>query len=322
MPIIETLKSRKVIILVSLLCLSILLNFYFYHHYSSKYKSNFEYISPDIAWMETADFLSIQNQYSVNFQTLKEELLDFANDSNLNGFYGIYFEDLKTGAWIGINEKEEFISASLLKVPVLVAILKRVEKGELDLNQVVTLREEDLNYGSGTLAQMGVGYKITIRDLLIYLVKESDNTALRVLQTNFLTAEDVLEARLAMGLPIDGDHISLLGPKQYSNILRSLYYSAYLRRTFSELALSMMSETDYNSQIPAGVPKNVPVAHKVGYLYSDGVNHYHDCGIVYHPVKPYILCIMSVGADEFEADRVMSKISNIVYKNVDEVSDN
>jgi beta-lactamase class A len=184
----------------------------------------------------------------------------------------------------------------------------------------VTLTEDDLNFMSGTLAEKGAGYTLTIKELLEYLIKESDNTALRVLQTNFLTTEDILESRLAMGLPIDGDHISYLGPKQYSNILRALYYSAYLRRTFSELALSIMSETDYNTQIPAGVPKDIPVSHKVGYLYSDGINHYHDCGIIYHPQKPYILCIMSTGADEFEADRVMSKISSIVYKNVDKVA--
>jgi len=116
-----------------------------------------------------------------------------------------------------------------------------------------------------------------------------------------------------MGLP-QSENFTYITPKDYANMLRGLYFSNYLRRPFSELALTIMLETDFNSQIPAGVPNTVKVAHKVGFYVNEG--YYHDCGIVYASNTPYILCIMSKGGSPDEADRVMSQVSKIIYDRV------
>jgi beta-lactamase class A len=94
-------------------------------------------------------------------------------------------------------------------------------------------------------------------------------------------------------------------------MLRSLYLSSYLRRPMSEIALNTMLYTKYNSQIPAGVPSNVPVAHKIGFYFQEG--YFHDCGIVYVPKKPYILCVMSKNTNQIEANKIISAVSKIVY---------
>lgn len=308
------------IVLSVLLIASVVVNVAGYNYYQNKYKPKFSLLSPDIAWMETDDFLAIQNQYSVSYQGMKQEMLELLNSSKVHGNYGVYFEDLNTGSWIGINERDEFIPASLLKVPIMVAVLKKVEKGDIALDQRVTIVAEDINLNSGTLGTQGAGYVLTVKDLLTYLIKESDNTALFTLYRNFLTDNDVLEARLAMGISLYGDK-AVLGPKHYSNILRSLYYSAYLRRTFSELALSIMSETDYDTQMKAGLPPNVHISHKIGFFKTpEGVEGYHDCGIIYHPRKPYMLCIMSKNTDQATAKFVISNLSKLVYDYVDKIS--
>lgn len=312
-------KRALIIALSALLAVSLISNVVIYRHFESKYKPKFQLISSDIAWMDLGDFLAIQNQYSVEYQKLKKELLEVVNGPNINGTYGVYFEDLNTGAWIGINERDEFIPSSLLKVPVIVAVLKKIEKGELSLDQKVSLKAEDLDLKSGTLGLKGEGYELTVRELLVYLIKESDNTALFTIYSQLLDETDVAEAKLAMGLPVgDNDNFYAIGPKHYSNILRSLYYSAYLRRTFSELALSLMSETEYNTQLPAGLPKNIPISHKIGFFYSeDGKAGYHDCGIIYYPNKPYILCVMSTNTSKAEADITIARISKTTYAYTD-----
>jgi hypothetical protein len=147
--------------------------------------------------------------------------------------------------------------------------------------------------------------------LINYLVKESDNTALIALN-NLLNEDEINTARLALGLPhINPNNVTLLSPKQYSNSFRSLYFSTYLNREFSQLALSILSDTDYRTQLVTGVPTDVKVSHKYG-AYRNG-GYFHDCGIIYLPKKPYMLCIMSHDSSKEEADRVISELSSMIY---------
>lgn len=311
-------KNFIIILLTCLLIISIASNIFTYRYMKDNYLPKFKLISPNIAWMDTEDFLKTQKYYSLEYQNLKEDLIKIVNNKNIIGEYGIYFEELNTGTWIGINEKEEFVPASLLKLPVMIATLKKIQDGELTLEQKVSLRKEDIDLRSGYLGLKGEGYTLTVKELLIYLIKESDNTATYTLSNRILTTEEFDKARLAVGLNINTSHYGATSPKQYSNILRSLYYSTYLRRTFSELGLSLMSETDYNTQIPAGVPNTIPISHKIGFFFtSDGKAGYHDCGIIYYPNNNYILCVMSKNTTKQEADRVIKDISSTVYNYID-----
>src|SRR5258708_22798239 len=65
---------------------------------------------------------------------------------------GIYFRDLTTGHWVGVNENNHFFPASLLKVPVMFSYFKQAQSdpgvlkqiliwdGKNDLNQSETFR--------------------------------------------------------------------------------------------------------------------------------------------------------------------------------------
>lgn len=267
---------------------------------------NFDLLSPHIAWQDVDQFLNQQKDLKISYQDMKPPLIQAIN--NTNGTFAIYFEDLTTGAWLGINEKQKYMPISLVKLPLLVATLKKVERDNLSLEQKVTIKKEFLDDKSGTLYLKGAGYQLSVKDLLIYLINESDNTAFHTL-LNVTSVEEFEAARIAMGLP----KINIpekISPKDYGNMLRSLYLSTYLRRSFSELALSLMMETTFRDQIPAGLPNDIKVSHKVGFDLPSG--YFHDCGIVYYK-NPYILCIMSSGSNQEEANRVISNVSRIIY---------
>lgn len=269
----------------------------------------FRLLSPTIAWLSVDEFLKQQNIMIVSLSDLKPKIFS-QSTANVKGNFGIYLEDLTTGAWLGINEKEKFVPASLLKLPVMIAVLKKIEKNELSLDGKIKLEPADINLESGSLGFKDQGYEISLRDLLKLMIKESDNTADLTFVKRLVTSADLSEVITAMGLPgLNSDN--RVSPKEYSNMLRGLYYSSYLKRQFSELALSLMQETDFNSQLPAGIPKSIPISHKVG-MFKEG-GYYHDCGIVYFPEKPYILCVMSINSTQEEADYVISSISKEVY---------
>jgi beta-lactamase class A len=270
-------------------------------------QKGFHLLSPSIAWLSVDEFLQKQQTYMVSYASLKPRIQEELT-KNVQGKFGFYFEDLTTGAWLGINEKDSFLPISLMKVPLMVAVLKKVEKGDLSLGKNIELAAADIDTSWGELSKKGAGEQVSVKDMLESMIEDSDNTAYRALSRT-VGQEAFDEALLALGLPIKMD--STISPKDYGNMLRSLYISSYLRRPMSELALNMMLRTKYNTQIPAGVPTGIPIAHKVGFNFEIG--EFHDCGIVYIPQKPYIICLMSRESSNIEADRVISAVSKIVY---------
>jgi beta-lactamase class A len=301
-------KKKVVIIVILILIISNVAILWLYLNKSNYCQENlkFKYVAPEIAWKETDKFLKERESYIVSYSNLKPLIQEKLNNSN--GDFGVYFEDLTTGSWLGINEKNKYLPLSLVKLPLLVTVLKLVEEDELGLEDKITIKKEFLDSEFGSLYSKGEGYNATIKELLVYLVNESDNTAFRALLDK-TSVEKFETTRVAMGLPPMNGH-EKMSPRDYANMLRSLYLSTYLRRTFSELGLSIMTGTSYNSQIPAGLPKDIKVAHKIG--VDIGLGYYHDCGIIYDN-NPYLLCVMSSNSTQQEADRVISSISRVVY---------
>jgi len=308
------------IIIFFLALMNVILGFYIIHLVSQNAilsntlkaessKQQFSLLSPTIAWLSVEEFIKQQKIMTVSLSELKPKIL-LISTTGVNGTYGVYLEDLTTGAWLGINEKDRFVPASLLKLPVMIAVLKKIENNELSIDQKVIINASDINLESGTLGFRGAGYEISVRNLLKIMINESDNTAYLTFVKRLIASDDLTKVALAMGfLSIEQDN--RISPRDYSNMLRSLYYSTFLKRQFSELGLSLMLETEFTSQIPSGVPSNISVSHKVGMFKVGG--YYHDCGIVYLPNKPYILCVMSVNSTQEESNRVISSISKEVF---------
>jgi beta-lactamase class A len=79
-----------------------------------------------------------------------------------------------------------------------------------------------------------------------------------------------------------------------------------------------MTRATQTDKLAAGVPKGIKIAHKIG-TYDTGVADkpkvYTDCGIVYVPLRPYILCLMTE-SDEATATKNFSELSHVVYEYV------
>jgi len=110
------------------------------------------------------------------------------------------------------------------------------------------------------------------------------------------------------------DNYPIISAKNYSSVLRSLYLSSFLQYQDSNEILDLMTHSIYTDKIPSKIPPNVKIAHKIGvYEKVDPDNStFSDCGIVYVPKRPYILCIMTKGSDSF-AQSTMSSLSKIIY---------
>jgi beta-lactamase class A len=80
---------------------------------------------------------------------------------------------------ISLNGDEPFPMASTFKVAIAVAVLTRVDKGELRLDQLVDITPDMYVIGSNVLAQNFVhpGLKLSVANLIEIMIIESDNSA-------------------------------------------------------------------------------------------------------------------------------------------------
>ena len=86
----------------------------------------------------------------------------------------------------------------------------------------------------------------------------------------------------------------------------------------SEKALQILASADFHKGIVAGVPAGTIVAHKFGEraFADNNIKQLHDCGIVYSPSGPYLVCIMTRGASFEVLEDVIAGVSAILYKNL------
>ena len=234
----------------------------------------------------------------------------------------VYYRDLNNGPWFGIHEDERFSPASLLKVPILISVLKKaeIEPGLLDKSLTVTQFADD-NVGTlyppeRTVAQ---GQTYTIDQLLHFMITFSDNNA-KDLLVQALDAKIVESVFIDLGIRVPDATTpqDFMTVKDYAGFFRILYNATYLSREMSERALAYLATSQFTAGLVAGVPAGMVVAHKFGQrTLPDNAAQLHDCGIVYYPGHPYLLCVMTRGKTGTALAPVIRDISKQVYEEVD-----
>ena len=236
----------------------------------------------------------------------------------------VYFRDLEDGPTFGIRENADFAPASLLKVPLALVYLTQAEDSPETLKAQVSVAKPEWNFSEYYPPSQTIDPTVphTIEDLLAHMVTYSDNNAYGVLQTHLYETgqqDSIRQTFLELGF-IDPSSIydETMSVRQYAGIFRALYNVSYLDNPLSEKVLEWLAQSDFNQGLRGGVPPDVVVAHKFGERFAEsGVKQLHDCGIVYYPGNPYLLCIMTSGENFDALAAVIQHISGVIYQEVD-----
>jgi beta-lactamase class A len=261
------------------------------------------------------------------FEPLKREISSLIENKVYDkdvGNVSVYF-DTRDGRWLGINTSERYFPASLMKVPSMIAVLKAAESDPDLLKKKMRYDGlTDLNAIEHFVPSEGMepGRSYTVDELLERMIVDSDNNAVPLLIQNIgdRDFEEVL-TDLGLSLPagIGDSLIDFMDVKQYARFFRVLYNSTYLNRALSEKALSLLSRSGFPDGLRAGIPKDVAVAQKFGERSfgpeqdRSAQKELHDCGIVYYPEHPYLLCVMTKGGDYAKLAKTIQDVSRRVY---------
>ena len=102
--------------------------------------------------------------------------------SHFQGTMGIAVKNLDTGESFAVNGDTRFPTASLIKVAVMVEVYHQIAEGKLRPDRTVTLAAAD-KAGDETvpLNVIHAGSRLTVADLLRFMIAWSDNTATNLL---------------------------------------------------------------------------------------------------------------------------------------------
>jgi beta-lactamase class A len=243
-----------------------------------------------------------------------------------NADIGVYYSNPTLSKRSGVNENTSFSPASMLKVPIMVAILRSAEDHPELLSKKVFY---DGSFNDNALEDirpqkaLEAGHLYTVDELLSYMIKYSDNNATHLLHDQ-LTAKEFEDIYTDLGIevPTVNGPVDFMSAKTFILFLRVLYNGTYLSHQDSEKALELMTVNDFPAGLKGGVPDSVTVAQKFGerVVYDQQTKtsktELHNCGIIYPEKGPYLLCVMTRGNDFNTLSKEIRDISEIVYNHV------
>lgn len=242
----------------------------------------------------------------------------------------VFFRDLKTKRWFGIDHQAEYYPGSLVKLPLAMGFYKMAELRPDVLQQPLTIPKDDTatentdqHYPPQDPLQSGSSYMVgeMIRHMLVY----SDNAPFEPLMNYGAAFIEKAFNDLGVNEVRQGDEIVgwTSSVSTYAGSLRSLYNASYLQSESSNAILDLLSQSTFNKGIVAGLPQGIKVAHKFG--EGTGTDEQgklitytlNDCGIIYKPEQPFILCIMTEGQDFIKMESVIQSIARATYNGIE-----
>lgn len=246
-------------------------------------------------------------------QKKSDELADKINGM-INGTwkdYSVFVEDYTSDFSMGISETETFVAASVNKVPILAALYSQAQSGHVDLDRDITLQENEIqDYGTGSIRYDEPGTVYSIKTLARLMIKQSDNTAAYILANEIIGYPTLKNLVSSWGLTQTDMDKNRTSAKDMALLFRKIYDEEIASHSNSQEMLSFLKDTDFETRLPAKLPEEVAVYHKIG--TETGI--VHDAGIVTDGTHTYFIGIFTNDtATGEETDNLIAEISRTVY---------
>ena len=204
---------------------------------------------------------------------ITEEIKGFKGD------IGVYIFDLAKNRYSGIKADTIFPTASIVKIPILLGVMKKIANGELKYHQSMVYTDS-LYYDEGEdiLASFKSGEKISVSKLLMLMLSTSDNTASLWLQglsgggimiNSLLDSLGFVSTRVNSRTEGRKKDWEVYGwgqttPKEITNLMKLIIEKKLFSVQLSERMLRLMGRQYWDENAIAAIPPDVFIADKTG----------------------------------------------------------
>ena len=212
----------------------------------------------------------------------KDIKLQHKIEALVNGFHGeigVYIKDLKGNKIASINADTVFPTASIVKVPILIGIMDKINKKELDYHQKLTW-VDTLNYdpGEDIVSYLKPQSQIELSKVMMLMMTISDNNASLWLQAiagtgkkinNLMDSLGYSHTRVNSRTPGREADRTIYGwgqttPAEMAKIFEDIVDGKIISREISDKMLRIMGRQYWDEEALSSLPPDVYVASKNG----------------------------------------------------------
>jgi len=207
---------------------------------------------------------------------LQQQVQDMT--AGFKGDVGIYVKDLHTGKTVSMNADSIFPTASMVKVPILIGIIDKLNKGELKYHQELTYKDSLFYAGSDLLASLKHNEKVELSKVIMLMLTTSDNTASLWLQSLAGTGTRINQILDSIGYTATRVNSRTPGreagrdkfgwgqtsPKEIATMFEALANRNLLDTASSEKMLRLLGRNYWDEEALSQIPPDVFVASKNG----------------------------------------------------------
>lgn len=219
-----------------------------------------------------------------------------------NGKVGLYIKDLKNGQTYEYNADQTFVSASLIKLPIMVAACQAILDGRINLDTSIKYTRQYRRAGSGEMKWTRVGSVFPLSALMYAMITHSDNTATAMVIDKLgykymndcfdkfgLKETRICPTGMSLANRLDPSLDNYTTAREMGVILEKIYKHQLVGDGLSDLMLEIMKRANHRSRLAKDLPKNWALARKTGLLRKNC----HDVGIVFSPSGDYVICVLT-----------------------------
>ncbi len=212
-----------------------------------------------------------------------EKLVECSNEN-----ISILIKELNSDCDIyNFNSTEKLVSASIIKVPIMLAILNEIKNGKTNLNDMILVTKNDILYDTEIFENGEKKY--SINELINWMIIESDNTATNVLLKHF--GIENINHYIANILKLKSTYLqrymldkkamenglnNYMSQKDMLDIFTLLFNKEILNEELCDIAINILYNQRCQDQIMRYIFEPIKFAHKTGSL--DYLNH--DVGVM------------------------------------------
>lgn len=242
-----------------------------------------------------------------------------AEMETIPGHLGFYYKNLVTGYEFGIREKEAYLAASVIKLPLFLHILQQCSAGNMNMEQILTVTQEDKMPSCGALTLFTGDVPVNLRTLCRLMIVLSDNTATNKLirHSTIPGANDGfrrmgLQQTVLRRLLFDAEASAAglqntVSPKEMGVLLERLYRNDFVSPEICREAMDTLLLQQVDHKL-GGKLFDAPIAHKTG----EDENLSNDVGIVFAK-EPFILCFTGHDTDVYRWEDLMRRAAFDLY---------
>lgn len=231
-----------------------------------------------------------------------------------DGRAGVYVKDLVTGEEWALNADTLYPTASMIKVPIMVALFDRLERGELAYQQELVYTDSLFYSDDDLTGEFRDSASVLLSEMVMLSISKSDNTASLWLQdlagtgvaiNAWLKSNGFQGTRMNSRTPGRRADWETFGwgqttPREMARLMEMISTGAAVSPAASEEMLRVLQRPYWDDEALSQLPPSIEVASKNGAVSASK----SEVVLVHAPSGPYLFCVITADQADtrWEAD--------------------